>query len=85
MQRRWCLLLQVCPGAGGMNLRGKQVCHNFLSAIDRIIAQKPDVLVQAGGLITAFKRTFFAHEIICTPLMPLNPDEEHEEMAREHR
>ena len=58
MQRHRCLLLRVCPGAGGMNLRGKQVYHNFLSAIDRIIAQKPDVLVHAGGLIAALKRTF---------------------------
>jgi hypothetical protein len=41
-----------------MNLRGKQVYHNFLSAIDRIIAEKPDVLVHAGGLIAALKRTF---------------------------
>jgi hypothetical protein len=31
------------------------------------------------------KEHFFAHEIICTPLMPWNPDEVHEEMAREHR
>ena len=34
----------------GMNLREKQVYDNFLSAIDVIIRQKPDVLVHAGYL-----------------------------------
>ena len=30
----------------GMNLREKQVYENFLKAIDEIIRQKPDALVQ---------------------------------------
>jgi hypothetical protein len=30
----------------GMNLREKQVYNNFLSAIDVLISQKPDVLVR---------------------------------------
>lgn len=34
----------------GMNLREKQIYDNFLSAIDIIIKQKPDVLVHAGDL-----------------------------------
>ena len=34
----------------GMNLREKQVYDNFLSAIDVIIKEKPDVLVHAGDL-----------------------------------
>jgi len=32
----------------GMNLREKQIYDNFLSAIDVIVKQKPDVLVHAG-------------------------------------
>ena len=34
----------------GMNLREKQIYDNFLSAIDVIIKEKPDVLVHAGDL-----------------------------------
>ena len=39
----------------GMNLREKQVYNNFLSAIDVIIRQKPDVLVHAGDLFDTVK------------------------------
>jgi len=39
----------------GMNLREKQVYDNFLSAIDVIIKQKPDVLVHAGDLFDVVK------------------------------
>jgi len=39
----------------GMNLREKQVYDNFLSAIDEIILQKPDVLVHAGDLFDVVK------------------------------
>jgi exonuclease SbcD len=39
----------------GMNLREKQVYDNFLSAIDVIIQQKPDVLVHAGDLFDVVK------------------------------
>ena len=39
----------------GMNLREKQVYDNFLSAIDAIIKEKPDVLVHAGDLFDVVK------------------------------
>ncbi len=39
----------------GMNLREKQIYDNFLSAIDVIIKQKPDVLVHAGDLFDQVK------------------------------
>jgi exonuclease SbcD len=39
----------------GMNLREKQVYDNFLSAIDAIIREKPDVLVHAGDLFDTIK------------------------------
>lgn len=39
----------------GMNLREKLVYDNFLSAIDRIILKKPDVLVHAGDLFDTVK------------------------------
>jgi len=39
----------------GMNLREKQVYDNFLSAIDVIIREKPDVLVHAGDLFDVVK------------------------------
>jgi DNA repair exonuclease SbcCD nuclease subunit len=39
----------------GMNLREKQIYDNFLSAIDAIIQQKPDVLVHAGDLFDQVK------------------------------
>ncbi|MGA2913258.1 MAG: hypothetical protein ABSE07_07050 [Methanoregula sp.] len=35
----------------GMNLREKHVYDNFLSAIDVIIKEKSDTLVQAGDLL----------------------------------
>jgi hypothetical protein len=38
-----------------MNLREKQVYDNFLSAIDVIIKQKPDVLIHAGDLFDTVK------------------------------
>ena len=39
----------------GMNLREKQIYDNFLSAIEKIIAGKPDVLVHAGDLFDTVK------------------------------
>lgn len=39
----------------GMNLREKQMYENFLAAIDRIIREKPDVLVHAGDLFDTVK------------------------------
>jgi DNA repair protein SbcD/Mre11 len=42
------------PGSG-MNLREKQIYDNFLLAIDRIIEEKPDVLVHAGDLFDTVK------------------------------
>jgi len=39
----------------GMNLREKQIYDNFLSAIEVIIQQKPDVLVHAGDLFDQVK------------------------------
>jgi|WetSurMetagenome_2_1015567.scaffolds.fasta_scaffold89321_2 DNA repair protein SbcD/Mre11 len=39
----------------GMNLREKQIYDNFLSAINEIIRQKPDVLVHAGDLFDQVK------------------------------
>ena len=38
-----------------MNLREKQVYDNFLSAIDVIISEKPDVLVHTGDLFDQVK------------------------------
>jgi DNA repair exonuclease SbcCD nuclease subunit len=38
-----------------MNLREKQVYDNFLSAIDVIIREKPDVLVHTGDLFDQVK------------------------------
>jgi DNA repair protein SbcD/Mre11 len=39
----------------GINLREKQIYDNFLSSIDVIIQQKPDVLVHAGDLFDQVK------------------------------
>lgn len=39
----------------GMNLREKLIYDNFLSAVDRIIAERPDVLVHAGDLFDTVK------------------------------
>ena len=39
----------------GMNLREKQIYDNFLTAIDQIICEKPDVLVHAGDLFDTVK------------------------------
>ena len=39
----------------GMNLREKQIYNNFLAAIDRIIREKPDVLIHAGDLFDTVK------------------------------
>jgi len=39
----------------GLNLREKQIYDNFLSAVDLIIAEKPDVLVHAGDLFDQVK------------------------------
>jgi DNA repair exonuclease SbcCD nuclease subunit len=39
----------------GMNLREKHVYDNFLSAIDVIIREKPDMLAHAGDLFDTVK------------------------------
>ncbi len=39
----------------GINLREKQIYENFLSAVDRVIGEKPDVLVHAGDLFDQVK------------------------------
>jgi DNA repair protein SbcD/Mre11 len=46
----------------GMNLREKQIYDNFLSTIDAIIQQKPDVLVHAGDLFDQVKPKNRAYE-----------------------
>ena len=46
----------------GMNLREKQVYDNFLSVIDAIIKEKPDVLVHAGDLFDVVKHKTRAYK-----------------------
>jgi exonuclease SbcD len=48
----------------GMNLREKQIYDNFLSAIDQIIAEKPDVLVHAGDLFDQVKPKTAAYKAV---------------------
>jgi exonuclease SbcD len=52
----------------GANLREKQLYDNFLSAIDRIIAEKPDVLVHAGDLFDQVKPKTAAYKTVMEAL-----------------
>jgi DNA repair exonuclease SbcCD nuclease subunit len=59
----------------GMNLREKQVYDNFLSAIDEIIKQKPDVLVHAGDLFDTVKPKTRAYTTVLEALEQLHAAE----------
>ena len=56
----------------GMNLREKQIYDNFLSAIERIIAEKPDVLVHAGDLFDTVKPKTRAYTTVLEALERLH-------------
>jgi len=56
----------------GMNLREKQIYNNFLSAIDAIIKEKPDVLVHAGDLFDQVKPKNSAFKIAMEALKRLH-------------
>lgn len=56
----------------GMNLREKQIYDNFLSAIDAIIQQKPDVLVHAGDLFDQVKPKTCAYKTVMEALERLH-------------
>ena len=55
----------------GMNLREKQIYDNFLAAIDRIIREKPDVLVHAGDLFDTVKPKTRAYTTVLDALSRL--------------
>jgi DNA repair exonuclease SbcCD nuclease subunit len=59
----------------GMNLREKQIYDNFLSAIDVIIRQKPDVLVHAGDLFDTVKPKTRAYTTVLEALERLHAAE----------
>jgi DNA repair exonuclease SbcCD nuclease subunit len=56
----------------GMNLREKQIYDNFLSAVDRIVAEKPDVLVHAGDLFDQVKPKTRAYTTVMEALEQLH-------------
>jgi DNA repair exonuclease SbcCD nuclease subunit len=56
----------------GMNLREKQIYDNFLSAIDVIINQKPDVLVHAGDIFDTVKPKTKAYTTVLEALERLH-------------
>jgi DNA repair exonuclease SbcCD nuclease subunit len=56
----------------GMNLREKQIYDNFLSAIDVIINQKPDVLVHAGDIFDTVKPKTKAYTTVLEALERLS-------------
>ncbi|MCU0631004.1 MAG: metallophosphoesterase [Methanoregulaceae archaeon] len=56
----------------GMNLREKQIYDNFLSAVDKIIEAKPDVLVHAGDLFDTVKPKTRAYTTILEALERLH-------------
>ena len=58
--------------ASGMNLREKQIYDNFLSAVDRIIAERPDVLVHAGDLFDTVKPKTRAYTTVLEALERLH-------------
>ena len=55
----------------GMNLREKQIYDNFLTAIDVIIREKPDVLVHAGDLFDTVKPKTRAYTTVLDALTRL--------------
>ncbi len=55
-----------------MNLREKQIYDNFLSGVDRIIAEKPDVLVHAGDLFDTVKPKTRAYTTVLEALERLH-------------
>jgi DNA repair exonuclease SbcCD nuclease subunit len=59
----------------GMNLREKQIYDNFLSAIEVIIRQKPDVLVHAGDLFDTVKPKTRAYTTVLEALERLHAAE----------
>jgi exonuclease SbcD len=56
----------------GLNLREKQIYDNFLSAVDQIIAEKPDVLVHAGDLFDQVKPKNRAYKTVMEALERLH-------------
>jgi len=56
----------------GMNLREKQIYDNFLSSIEQIIEEKPDVLVHAGDLFDQVKPKTRAYTTVLEALERLN-------------
>ena len=56
----------------GMNLREKQIYDNFLSAVERIIAEKSDVLVHAGDLFDQVKPKTRAYTTVMEALERLH-------------
>ena len=56
----------------GMNLREKQIYDNFLSAIERIIAERPDALVHAGDLFDTVKPKTRAYTTVLEALERLH-------------
>ncbi len=56
----------------GLNLREKQIYDNFLSAIDRIIDKKPDVLVHAGDLFDQVRPKTRAYKTVMEALERLH-------------
>ncbi len=56
----------------GMNLREKQIYDNFLLAVERIIAEKPDVLVHAGDLFDQVKPKTRAYKTVMEALERLH-------------
>lgn len=56
----------------GMNLREKQIYDNFLSAVDQIIRQKPDILVHGGDLFDQVKPKTRAYTTVMEALERLH-------------
>jgi DNA repair exonuclease SbcCD nuclease subunit len=59
----------------GMNLREKQIYENFLSGVDSIIKEKPDVLVHAGDLFDTVKPKTKAYTTVLEALERLHAAE----------
>ncbi|OPY47538.1 MAG: DNA double-strand break repair protein Mre11 [Methanoregulaceae archaeon PtaU1.Bin222] len=56
----------------GMNLREKQIYENFLSAVEMIVAKRPDVLVHAGDLFDTVKPKTRAYTTVLEALERLH-------------
>ncbi len=56
----------------GMNLREKQIYENFLSAVELIVAKRPDVLVHAGDLFDTVKPKTRAYTTVLEALERLH-------------